>query len=745
MRLRIWPVLALLLLINSCKTTAPAGSKQTADPYISQVDSVLALMTLDEKIGQMTIFTTDWESTGPTIREGYQNDIRNGSCGALFNSHTVAFTRKLQEIAVKESRLGIPLLFGYDVIHGYKTIFPIPLGESCSWDLAAIEQSAAIAAAESAAAGLHWTFAPMVDISREPRWGRVMEGAGEDPYLGSLIARARVHGFQGDNFNGTDRILACVKHFAGYGAPIAGRDYNTVDMSMRMFRDIYLPPYEAGIAAGARTIMTSFNELDGVPSTGNKWLLNDVLRKENGFTGFVVTDYTSINEMVNHGFAADDKHAGELAANAGVDMDMQGAVFQRYLKESIAAGIVSEKTVDEAVRRILRIKFELGLFKDPFKYCNEAREKAEVFSQANLEASRAIARKSIVLLKNDNKTLPLTKGKSIALVGPLAADRENLIGAWSGAGEGDKCVSVYDALKERAAKDGFKLTHAKGCAIQGDDTSGFSEAVNIGREADIIVAVVGESKEMSGEASSRAFITLPGVQEQFIKELVVTGKPVVVVLMNGRPLTFPWIAEHAAAIVETWWTGSRGGPAIGDVLYGDYNPSAKLTMTFPRDVGQVPIFYSQKNTGRPYDPNTKWNSRYQDIVNSPQYPFGFGLSYTTFTYDSLKVNGKQFSFKDTIVASIKITNTGSVKGEEIVQLYVRDLVGSVTRPVKELKGFEKVMLAPGESKNVIFKLTSNDLAFHTADMTFKAEPGAFWIMAGPDSERLQKREIRLIE
>ena len=741
--MRIWPLLAVVLIIASCKTSAQ--SVKTSDRISTQVDSVLALMTLQEKIGQMTIYTTDWESTGPTIKAGYQNDIRTGDCGSLFNSHTVAFTRKLQEIAVNESRLGIPLLFGYDVIHGYKTIFPIPLAESCSWDMAAMEQSASIAAAESAAAGLHWTFAPMVDISREPRWGRVMEGAGEDPYLGSLVARARVKGFQGNNFNGTDKVLACIKHFAGYGAPIAGRDYNTVDMSERTFRDFYFPPYKAGIEAGARTVMTSFNDLDGIPSTGNKWLLSDVLRKENGFTGFIVTDYTSINEMVNHGFAADEKHAGELAANAGVDMDMQGGVFQRYLKESIAAGIVSEKMVDEAVRRILRIKFELGLFKDPFKYCNEQREKAVVFAPAHLEASRDIARKSIVLLKNNNKTLPLTKGKSIALVGPLAADRGNLIGAWSGAGEGDKCVSVLDAFQERAAKDGFKLMHSKGCAIEGTDTSGFAEAVRIGREADIIIAVIGESKDMSGEASSRAHITIPGVQEQFIKALVATGKPVVVVLMNGRPLTFPWIAEHASAIVEAWWLGSRGGPAIGDVLYGDYNPSGKLTMTFPRDIGQVPIYYNLKNTGRPYDPNTKWNSRYQDIVNSPQYPFGYGLSYTTFTYDSMIVTRKDYTFSDTIIATVNVKNTGSVAGEEIVQFYVRDLVGSVTRPLKELKRFEKIKLAPGESKKVTFKLTSKDLAFYTADMTFKAEPGAFWLMVGPDSERLQKKEIRLVQ
>jgi beta-glucosidase len=738
-----WPLLACVLFLISCK--GPGESRATRDVYTSSVDSVLALMTLDEKIGQMTLYTTDWGSTGPTIREGYENDIRSGSCGALFNSHTVAFTRHLQEIAVKESRLGIPLLFGYDVIHGYKTIFPIPLGESCSWDLEAMELSASIAAAEAAAAGLHWTFAPMVDISREPRWGRVMEGAGEDTYLGTLIARARVRGFQGENFDKADKVVACIKHFAAYGAPTAGRDYNTVDMSERTFRDIYLPPYNAGVQEGALTVMTSFNDLDGIPSTGNRWLLEDVLRKENGFNGFVVTDYTSINEMVNHGYASDEAHAGELAANAGVDMDMQGAVFQKYLKESITAGRVSEKMIDNAVRRILRVKFALGLFKDPYKYCNEQREKEVVMSAAHLDAARDIARKSIVLLKNEKNTLPLSKTTSIALVGPLAADRGNLIGPWSGAGEGDKCISVLDALQERSKRDGFRLSHAKGCAIEGTDVSGFGEAVSLGQSADVIIVVVGENREMSGEAAARVDISLPGVQEQLVKELVATGKPVVVVLMNGRPLTIPWIADHASAIVEAWWPGTQGGPAVGDILFGDYNPSAKLTMTFPRHVGQVPIFYNEKNTGRPYDPNTKWNSRYLDMPNAPQYPFGFGLSYTTFTYDSLKLQKNQFTFSDTIVASVKITNSGSRAGEEIVQLYVRDIVGSVTRPLKELKGYEKIKLKPGESKNVTFKLTAEDLAFHTADMSFKAEPGTFWVMVGPDSQRLQKKEIRLTQ
>ncbi len=745
-------LLIVLALAFSCKNPN-SQVKDNSNPYAHQVDSVLALMTLQEKIGQMTLFTTDWGSTGPTIREGYEDDIRKGNCGALFNSHTVAFTRHLQEIAVKESRLGIPLIFGYDVIHGYKTIFPIPLAESCSWDLAAMENTAAIAAQEAAAGGLHWTFAPMVDISRDPRWGRVMEGAGEDTYLGSLIAAARVKGFQGENFDHADKVMACVKHFAGYGAPMAGRDYNTVDMSERTFRDIYLPPYLSGVKAGAMTVMTSFNELDGVPSTGNKWLLDKILRKENGFNGFVVTDYTGINEMVNHGYAKDEAQAGEEAANAGVDMDMQGAVYQKYLKNSVDSGRVSMQTIDDAVRRILTAKFQLGLFKDPFRFCDEQREKETEMSASHLEASKDMAHKSIVLLKNDNNVLPLNHPKTIALVGPLAADGAQLIGPWSGAGEGDKCVSVLTAFQQRSTADGFTLLHAKGADINSDDKKGFNEALSMARKSDVIIAVVGESTEMSGEASSRTHIGLPGVQEDLVEALVATGKPVVVVLMNGRPLTIPWIAEHANAIVEAWWSGTEGGPAIADILFGDYNPSAKLTMTFPRDMGQVPLFYNQKSTGRPYDPTTKWNTRYIDMPNTPQFAFGFGLSYTTFVYDSLLISTPQppykeeyiFTKQDTVLASVKITNTGSRTGEEIVQLYVRDLVGSVTRPVKELKGFQKIKLEPGESKKVTFPITSDQLRFYTADMTFKAEPGTFWIMVGPDSERLQKKAVHLVE
>lgn len=734
---------AILLFISGCKQNITR--ELSTGKYGTRIDSVLALMTLDEKIGQMTLFTTDWGATGPTIREGYEEDIRQGRCGALFNSHTAAFTRRLQEIAVNESRLGIPLLFGYDVIHGYKTIFPIPLAESCSWDMEAIELAASIAAAEAAAAGLHWTFAPMVDITREPRWGRILEGAGEDPYLGSLIARARVRGFQGNNFDNVDKVMACVKHYAAYGAPIAGRDYNTVDMSERVFRDIYLPPYAAAVDEGAMTVMTAFNDYDGIPATANKWLLQDVLRKELGFDGFVVTDYTSINEMVNHGYAVDDAHAGELAVNAGVDMDMQGAVFSRFLKESVVSERVLEKTINTAVKRILEAKFALGLFEDPYRFSNEERERKVVMSESNLAAARDIARKSIVLLKNEKDILPLSKSQSIALVGPLADEKIQLLGSWSGAGEGESCISVLEALTERSKRDGFRLTHAKGANLEGDDKTGFGNAMNIARNADVIIAVVGESKDMSGEAAARGDISLPGVQEDFVKDLVATGKPVIVVLMNGRPLTIPWLADNTDAIIEAWWLGTQAGPAIGDVLFGDYNPSGKLTITFPRHIGQVPVYYNQKSTGRPFDPNSKWNTKYLDMPNAPLYPFGYGLSYTTFTYDPISLDKTEFGMKDSINVSVKVTNSGSRSGEEIVQLYVRDITGSVTRPVKELKGFEKITLAPGESKKVTFKLKAGDLAFHTADMTFAAEPGNFWAMVGPDSERLQHKEFKLVK
>jgi beta-glucosidase len=720
------------------KTKSSTKSISKADALINKrIDSLLTLMTLDEKIGQLTLYTTDWGSTGPTIREGYKNDIRSGACGNLFNSHGVAFTRELQRVAVEETRLKIPLLFGFDVIHGYKTIFPIPLGEAASWDMQAMEQSASVAAAEASAAGLHWTFAPMVDISRDPRWGRVMEGAGEDTWLGCRIAEARVRGTQGAQIGSPNRMLACVKHFAAYGAATAGRDYNTVDMSERFFREYYLPPYEAAVRAGAATVMTSFNDYDGVPASGNRYLLTDILRNEWDFDGFVVTDYTSINEMVNHGVVANDKEAGELALSAGVDMDMQGGIYQAHLKKSMAESKVSMAQIDEAVRRILRLKFKLGLFENPYKFCDENREKTTLLSAENRAIARDVSRKSIVLLKNEQNALPLKKNQKIALIGALATDKSNLIGNWNGAGNANDCITVQQGLKDANPTGQFQIV--KGCDIEGSDNSGFAEALEAAKNADVVVIVAGEAAMMSGEAASRSDIRLPGIQESLILALAKTGKPVVVVLMNGRPLALTNIASASTAILETWWLGTESGHAIADVLYGAYNPSGKLPITFPRSVGQIPIYYNYKSTGRPYDPNSKWTSRYIDDVNAPLYPFGYGLSYTSFEYASLVAapsTGNQ-----TLEVSVTVKNTGSTAGEEVVQLYVRDLVGSVTRPVKELKGFQKILLQPGESKAIKFNLTKKDLSFYRKDMTFGFESGEFEIMVGGDSESVKKVRV----
>lgn len=705
-----------------------AKAKPANDP---RIEKLLAKMTLAEKIGQMTLYTTDWESTGPTLREGYRNDIRSGNCGALFNSHTVAFTRSLQRIAVEETRLKIPLLFGYDVIHGYKTIFPIPLGEAASWDLDAIERSARIAGTEAAAAGLHWTFAPMVDIARDPRWGRVLEGAGEDTYLGCRIAEARVRGFQGKGIGNTDAVLACVKHYAAYGAAIGGRDYNTVDMSERFFREYYLPPYKAAIRAGAMTVMASFNDYDGVPATGNKYLLDQILRKEWGFKGFVVTDYTGINEMVKHGVVADDKAAGELAANAGIDMDMQGAVYQRFLAQSVKEGKVKMAQIDESVRRILALKMQLGLFDDPYKFCNEQREKATILSAENRAVARDVSRKSIVLLKNENQTLPLKKTQKIALIGPLGTNKSNLIGSWSGSGSGEDCVSLLEGLQNAGMKP---VAVAQGCAINSDDQSGFNAALEAAQQADVIVLALGESSDMSGEASSRANLNVPGVQEALLTALKTTGKPIVVVLMNGRPLTLTNIDRQANAVLETWWLGTEAGNAIADVLSGSYNPSGKLPMSFPRNTGQIPVYYNHKSTGRPFDPNSKWTSKYLDEANAPLYAFGFGLSYARFEYTTPKSDKTNFKKGESVNVSVEVRNTGDYDGEEVVQLYIRDLVGSVTRPVRELKGFQKVMLRKGEIKTITFTLKNEHFSFFKQNMQFGSEPGTFEISVGGNSD-----------
>lgn len=729
-------------LLMGCTT---ATQTSTADKKIdAKVDSVLKLMTLDEKIGQMVLYTSDWDVTGPTLKSDYIDDIRSGKCGNIFNAHTVEYVRKLQKIAVEESRLGIPLLFGYDVIHGHKTIFPISLGESASWDLQAIEKSARIAATEAAASGLNWTFAPMVDISVEPRWGRVSEGAGEDPFLGSQIAAARVRGFQGNDLADTTTVLACVKHFAAYGAPLAGREYNTVDMSQRVFLDVYLPPYKAAIDAGALSVMSSFNEFDGVPATGNKYLLTDILRTQLGFKGFVVSDYTSVNEMVHHGIVANEEEAALLAIKAGLDMDMQGEVYAKYLKGLIDKGLVDEKTIDQSVRRILKVKFKLGLFDDPYRYCNEEREKRTIYAPEHLEAAFDVAKRSMVLLKNDNNVLPLKKGEKIAVIGELAASKRDLLGSWKAAGDWNFMKSVLDELKEYNGEK--NVLYAEGCKKMGDDRTGFAQAIATARRADKIVMVIGEDAEWTGEAASRSNINVPGVQTELLEQLKLLNKPIVVVLMNGRPLILTKENELADAILEAWFPGTMGGKAITYVLYGEYNPSGKLTMTFPQNLGQVPIFYYEKNTGRPiYLSNDKYKSKYLDSPNDPLFPFGFGLSYTTFEYSDITLSTKELQQNGSIKATVTVTNTGKMDGEEVVQCYIRDMVGSVTRPVKELKGFEKIFLKAGESKEVSFTITPDLLAFHRLDMTYGTEPGDFKLFIGGNSRDVKETAFKLID
>ena len=727
-----------VLLFASCRGRREASLKDV-DP---RVDSLIRIMTLDEKIGQMVLFTSDWDVTGPTIREGYLDDIRSGRCGNIFNAYTVDYIRELQRVAVEESRLGIPLMFGYDVVHGHKTIFPIPLGESCSWDLDLIRRSASAAAAEAAASGLNWTFAPMVDISVDPRWGRVSEGAGEDPYLGSLIAAARVKGFQGENLANPLTVLACVKHFAAYGAPFAGRDYNTVDMSERQFREFYMPPYKAGVDAGALSVMTAFNEYDGVPATGNPYLLKDLLKGEWNFQGFVVTDYTSINEMVHHGYARDEAEAGVKAVNAGVDMDLQGEVYFSYLRGLVDSGFVREKTIDNAVRRILNVKAKLGLFDDPYLYCDRAREN-QVVSNPEIKAlSRDAARRSMVLLKNEG-CLPFDRGDRIAVIGELAASRRDLLGSWKAAGEWDDMNSILDAV--RAYNGAANVIYAEGCRKIGSDRSGFSEAMDAVAQADKVLMVIGEDWDWSGEAASRTDIGVPGIQSELLKMIASAGKPVAVVLLNGRPLVLEEESKAADAILEAWYPGTMGAEAVTDIVFGQYNPSGKLTMTFPRSVGQIPLFYYEKNTGRPiYLPNDKYKSKYLDSPNEPLYPFGYGLSYTDFKYSNLILSSPKMKKGHTIDATVTVTNIGSRTGEETVQLYIRDLIGSVTRPVKQLKGFQKLVLAPGESRTVTFTIDDEMLSFWRHDMTFGIEDGDFKVMVGGSSSDLLQTSFSLV-
>lgn len=734
---------ALLLLFLYQITIA--GSNISEETIDRRVDSLLHLMTLEEKIGQMNQFSGYIVITGPVQESGSRKDyFRRGMVGAMLNVVGVKAIREMQQAAVENTRLGIPLLFGLDVIHGYRTIFPIPLAESCSWDLEAIENSARIAAVEASASGLNWTFAPVVDISRNPRWGRIMEGAGEDPYLASRIAASRVQGFQGTDLTAPNTILACAKHFAAYGAVEAGREYNTVDMSLRRLHEIYLPPFKAAVDAGVATVMNAFNELNGIPASANQYLVETILRDTWGFKGFVFSDWGSYRELITHGVAANKYEAANLAIRAGGDMDMASLCYLEELPKLVADGQIDEHMINTAVHRILRMKFKSGLMDDPFLYCDEEREAEKILNPEHLEAARDMARKSMVLLKNEGNILPLKKDiASIAVIGPLADNQEDLNGPWSAMGKAEDVVSLLNGIGEKVSS-GTKILFAEGSGIHEGSSEELEKAIETAMKADIVILAVGEAREMSGEAASRAFLGLPEAQEDLVRAIYKTDKPVVVTLMNGRPLTINWISEHIPAILECWFLGTQAGHAIADVLFGDYNPSGKLTVSFPYAVGQIPIYYNHKNTGRPYN-GTRFTSHFIDIPNEPLYPFGHGLSYTTFSYSEIRLDSDALTPGGFITATVTVQNTGDLPGEEVVQMYIRDLVGSVTRPVKELKGFQKIALNPGEKKQVAFRIMEKDLAFYTKDMTYKAEPGEFRIYIGTSSEELKESGFTLLD
>ena len=755
--LKVQSFLILLVLVSA--NMQAQKSPVDMDRFI---DDLMKKMTLEEKIGQLNLPVTGEITTGQAKSSNVAKRIRAGEVGGLFNLKGVERIRDVQKQAVEESRLGIPLLFGMDVIHGYETVFPIPLGLSCTWNMKAIEESARIAAIEASADGICWTFSPMVDvvnIFRDPRWGRVSEGNGEDPFLGAEIARAMVRGYQGKDMSSNDEIMACVKHFALYGASEAGRDYNTVDMShQRMFNE-YMLPYQAAVEEGVGSVMASFNEVDGVPATGNKRLMTDVLRKQWNFDGFVVTDYTGITEMTDHGMG-DTQTVAALALNAGVDMDMVSDAFTSTLKKSLEEGKVSVKAVDAACRRILEAKYKLGLFDNPYKYCDITRPKKQIFTKGHRAIARKTASESFVLLKNENSVLPLAKKGTIAVVGPLADSRSNMPGTWSVAAVMNKYPSLIEGLKEVVGGKAKILT-AKGSNLMSDaeyeeratmfgrtlhrdnrtDKELLDEALAVAAKSDVIVAALGESSEMSGESSCRTDLEMPDTQRVLLQELLKTGKPVVLVLFTGRPLVLNWEQENVPAILNVWFGGSEAALAIGDVLFGNVNPSGKLTATFPKSVGQIPLFYNHKNTGRPLPQGAwfqKFRSNYLDVDNEPLYPFGYGLSYTTFSYSDIALDKSSMNINGEIVATVTVTNTGKYDGSEVVQLYIRDLIGSVTRPVKELKGFEKIFLKVGESKQVSFKLTADMLKFYNYNLDFVCEPGDFEVMIGGDSRDVNK-------
>ena len=757
-------LLICVIFVTSCKNNE--SNQSVSDIKTSKtlsvedkVEALLSKMTLEEKIGQMNQYNGFWDVTGPAPSDGeaeikYEH-LRKGYVGSMINVKGVKDVRAVQKIAVEESRLGIPLIIGFDVIHGFKTTSPIPLAEAASWDLEAIKSSAGVAAKEAAASGINWTFAPMVDISRDARWGRVMEGAGEDPFLGSKIGVARVQGFQGEDLSSPLTIAACAKHFAGYGFAESGKDYNTVDVGTSTLNNIILPPFKAASDAGVRTFMNSFNELNGIPATGNKMLQRDILKEKWNFDGFVVSDWGSIAEMIAHGYAKDGKEAANYAANAGSDMDMESYLYVEHLAALVKEGKVEETLIDDAVRRILKVKFELGLFDDPYKYCNAEREKEVIGSEAINNTVLDVAKKSIVLLKNQNQLLPLKKeGQKIAVIGALADDKTSPLGNWRLAADEGTAVSLLEGLKNYT---GNTITYAKGAdvitentsfakevKINEDDTSGFAEALALAKASDVVIMALGEHGMQSGEGRSRANLGLPGVQQQLLEAVYKVNKNIVLVLHNGRPLAIDWADQNIPSILEVWQLGSQSGNAIAQVLFGDYNPSGKLPMTFPKNVNQVPIYYNYKSTGRPNmpAPDEVFWSHYTDQTNQPLYPFGFGLSYTTFKYDNLKVENT-FSENKTVKVSVEITNTGNSKGKEVTQLYIRDLFASVTRPIRELKGFEMIELEPNQTKTVTFTLTENELGFYDNLGEFIVEKGDFKVFVGGDSSAKLSSEFKI--
>ncbi len=751
------PLLLLALFLYSAKNKIVENTVEISnrDTVIDQkVDSVLVLMHLNEKIGQLVQYSGKWNATGPSTSNSDQyklDKLKKGEVGSMLNVTSVASTRETQKIVMEHSRIKIPLIFGYDVIHGYKTIFPIPLGESASWDLNVIKKSAEIAAKETAASGVHWTFAPMIDISRDARWGRIMEGAGEDVYLNKVIGVARIKGFQGEDLSETNTIAACAKHFAGYGFAEAGRDYNTVNVGEYELHNTILPPFKAAAEAGVATFMNSFNEIDGIPATGHKVLQRDLLKGSWGWNGFIVSDWGSIGEMRAHGYAKDKKHAAQIAMNAGSDMDMESYAYEAHLEALLNENKITLEQLNDAVRRVLRLKFELGLFDNPYKYCDEEREIKNVYTKEHLAIARDAARKSIVLLKNETNILPLSKSiKSIAVIGPLANDKDAPLGNWRAKGTYNSAISLLEGVKN-AAGSSTKIYYEKGVDLtiptvkpsdnqflyplkfNNSDTSGMAAAVEAAKKAEVVLLAIGEDAYQSGEGRSQTNIGFLGLQNELLEAVYEVNKNIVIVLMNGRPMDISWAANHVPSILECWFLGSESGHAIADVVFGDYNPSGKLPVSFPHHVGQEPLYYSQKMTGRPSSPKHVTYSGYRDIPKTALYPFGFGLSYTTFEYKKLSMDKKEMSVNGKLKISVDITNTGTKNGEEVVQLYIRDLVGSITRPIKELKDFKKIMFKAGETKTINFIINAKTLEFYTINKKWEVEPGDFNVWIGGDS------------